>query len=119
MQMNRRYHYQHQFALMLAQLIQKAAEMGYFVIVGEVQRSKAQAKANAAAGVGIAKSLHTVCMAADISIRSSDGVYLEENDDYEALGEYWESLGGNWGGRFGDGNHFSIPYPREGFDGVK
>jgi len=26
------------------------------------------------------------------------------------LGEYWESIGGSWGGRFGDGNHYSLKY---------
>ena len=117
--MNRRYHYQHKFSLMLSDLITKAAQCGYYVITGEVQRSEAQAKANAEAGVGIEKSLHTICMAVDIALRSADGVYLETTNDYRVLGEYWESLGGNWGGRFGDGNHFSLSYPREGFEGVK
>jgi len=26
------------------------------------------------------------------------------------LGLYWESIGGSWGGRFGDGNHFSLEH---------
>lgn len=24
------------------------------------------------------------------------------------IGEYWESIGGAWGGRFNDGNHYSL-----------
>ena len=32
------------------------------------------------------------------------------NPAYVALGEYWESLGGSWGGRFKDANHFSIEH---------
>jgi hypothetical protein len=119
MHLSRRFHYQHKFSVMLARLIRFAADRGYWVITGEVQRSKEQAKANAKSGVGIEKSLHTICMAVDISLRSPSGIYLEANDDYTEVGEYWESLGGNWGGRWGDGNHFSISYPHEGFEGVK
>jgi len=26
------------------------------------------------------------------------------------LGEYWEGMGGSWGGRFSDGNHFSLTH---------
>ena len=26
------------------------------------------------------------------------------------LGEYWESIGGSWGGRFNDGNHYSLEH---------
>jgi len=36
-----------------------------------------------------------------------DGIYLIETKDHLPLGEYWESLGGTWGGRWGDGNHYS------------
>lgn len=115
----RRYHYQHKFSMMLALLLQEAGRQGYYVITGEVQRTEEQAALNAKDGTGVAYSLHTICMAVDLALRSSDGVYLEETEDYRELGEYWESLGGNWGGRFRDGNHFSISYPYEGFKGVK
>ncbi|MGO3686517.1 MAG: M15 family metallopeptidase, partial [Proteus vulgaris] len=39
--------------------------------------------------------------------------YLTATSDYKELGEYWESLGGSWGGRFKtrpDGNHFSLEH---------
>ena len=41
-----------------------------------------------------------------------DGKYLTATEDYTQLGEYWESLGGCWGGRFSsaDGNHFSLEH---------
>ena len=34
-------------------------------------------------------------------------------EDHEPLGEWWESIGGVWGGRFNDGNHYESPYPGE------
>jgi hypothetical protein len=117
--MNRRYHYQHKFSMMVALLLQEAGRMGYYVIIGEVQRTKEQAEKNESTGSGIKNSLHTLSMAIDLALRDSEGVYLTDTEDYTSLGEYWESLGGNWGGRFGDGNHFSLSYPREGFKGVR
>lgn len=42
-----------------------------------------------------------------------NGQYKTDTADYLPLGEYWESLGGTWGGRFKsrpDGNHFSLEH---------
>jgi len=36
-----------------------------------------------------------------------DGEYLTDTEDHRFLGEFWESLGGTWGGRWDDGNHYS------------
>ncbi len=38
------------------------------------------------------------------------GTYLQDGSQYADLGEYWESIGGAWGGRFQDGNHFSFAH---------
>jgi hypothetical protein len=51
-------------------------------------------------------SFHYMRLAIDLNLFWK-GTYLTETADYEVLGEYWESLGGTWGGRFDDGNHFS------------
>jgi hypothetical protein len=47
-------------------------------------------------------------------------MYQTRTDDYKELGEYWESLDQDckWGGRWGDGNHFSYA-PMELFYGRK
>jgi len=55
------------------------------------------------------KSLHTKRLAVDLPA-FRDGKYLTETKQYEPLGEVWESLGGTWGGRFDDGNHFSLEH---------
>ena len=39
-------------------------------------------------------------------------VYLTKTEDHRKLGEFWESLHPlcRWGGRFGDGNHYSLEH---------
>jgi len=49
---------------------------------------------------------HPDKLAQDLNL-FKDGHYLTRTEDYKELGEYWESIGGTWGGRFDDGNHFS------------
>lgn len=35
---------------------------------------------------------------------------LTASSGHKLLGEYWESIGGTWGGRFNDGNHYSLEH---------
>lgn len=97
------------FAGMVARLILKAMELGYEVTLGAAYRTPAQAAANAANGKGIKNSLHTERLAIDINL-FRDGKFLTGNADHKPLGEWWESIGGSWGGRFGDGNHYSLAH---------
>ena len=51
------------------------------------------------------KSKHLTGLAMDFCFLSDiedDGTINYSPDKYKELGEYWESLGGRWGGRFGD-----------------
>jgi len=100
---------QRKFAFMVAKLIEWAYESGYEVTFSECYRSPEEAKRNAKLGKGIANSLHTQRLAVDLNL-FKDGVYLTRSEDYRPLGIYWESLGGTWGGRFNDGNHFSLEH---------
>lgn len=96
--------------IMAANLIQFATENGYELTFGDAYRDPrvhgtiAQKKSYSAAN-----SLHKQRLAIDFNL-FRDGKYLTSTDDYRPLGEYWESMGGTWGGRFNDGNHFSIEY---------
>jgi len=56
-------------------------------------------------------SLHYEGLAVDIDL-IKDGQYLDATSDHEEFGKYWESLDKDccWGGRFNDGNHYSIKY---------
>jgi len=34
--------------------------------------------------------------------------WLKSTAAHRSLGEYWESIGGRWGGRWEDGNHYEL-----------
>ncbi len=51
-------------------------------------------------------SFHYKRLAIDLNL-FKDGEYLTDTEDHRELGEFWESMGGTWGGRFDDGNHYS------------
>jgi len=103
------------FAEHIATLIGLMFKMGYTVRIGEVERSKEEAIRK-----GFPNSNHTRRLAADLHL-FKDGKYLSETDDHRVFGEIWESfsrvLHGDkvifaWGGRFKDGNHYSIQHGR-------
>ncbi len=102
---------QTRFALSVAQLILKAQELGYEMTLGEVERTLAQAKANAASGAGISNSLHIVRLAVDLHL-FKNGRYITDNLGHQELGTWWKSLSPDhrWGGDFlkKDFNHYSL-----------
>ncbi|HGE6896530.1 TPA: M15 family metallopeptidase [Serratia marcescens] len=100
------------FTALIGQLITWAGDHGYRLTFGEAYRTPEQAARNAKTGTGIANSLHTQRLAVDFNL-FINGVYQTQTEAYTPLGEYWESLGGAWGGRFKDrpdGNHFSLAH---------
>lgn len=54
-------------------------------------------------------SLHPDKLAIDLNL-FKDGHYLSSTEAHRPLGEWWESIGGTWGGRFNDGNHYSLEH---------
>lgn len=100
------------FTVMISSLIQWAGENDYALTFGEAYRTPEQARINAGKGTGISNSLHTQRLAVDFNL-FINGEYKTRTEDYRTLGEYWESIGGSWGGRFKsnpDGNHFSLEH---------
>lgn len=91
---------QSKFAHMVALLILHAEALGYEVTFGDAYRDERVQYGNP-------KSLHRKRLAVDLNL-FRDNEYLSKNEDHQPLGEYWESIGGSWGGRFGDGNHYSL-----------
>ena len=83
---------------------------GYEITLGDAHRSSAEAER-----LGFMGSLHTRRLAIDLNL-FKDGTYLSATDDHLELGEWWEQQHElcRWGGRFGDGNHYSVE-----FQGVK
>lgn len=90
---------QQQFSLMVAKLVQYAYSQGYSITMGECHRWRKTIKG----------SLHHKKLACDLNL-FNESKYLTKYGDHLSLGLYWESLGGSWGGRFGDPNHYSIAH---------
>ena len=99
------------FAKLWALLILKAQQLGYEVVQEETFRSPEETKRLFDLGVGHKKSLHGFCLAGHLGL-FKDGVYLRATEDYRPLGEWWEQQHElcAWGGRFGDGVHFSLEH---------
>ena len=92
---------QHEFAKMVPRLIDKAHELGFDVTLGDAYRDPR-------APYGSKSSRHRSRLAIDLNL-FWDGQYLTETSNHAELGEWWESVGGIWGGRFNDGNHYEWP----------
>lgn len=84
---------------------------GYEVVLETGHRSPQEARrlVKERRNIAILNSLHILKLAHDISLHKGK-IYLRDTEDYRELGEYFESIGGTWGGHFGDGNHFSIEH---------
>ncbi len=100
---------QSRFAVMVARLILHAGELGYEVTLGEAWRSEYEATRLAKQKLGIKRSLHSDRLAIDLNL-FRDGVWLKTTEDHRPLGDWWEQIGGAWGGRFNDGNHYSLAH---------
>ncbi len=93
---------QSHFACMVADLIQHAEKLGFDVTLGEAYRMPS-------AKHGHPRSLHCKRLAVDLNL-FIEGKYQRSTKAHEPLGIYWESIGGSWGGRFNDGNHYSLAH---------
>ena len=94
------------FVQLVAQLILEASMRGYALTFGETWRSAHEAKR-----LKNPHSLHTLRLAIDLNL-FKDGVYLRSTDAHRPLGEWWEQQHElcRWGGRFKDGNHYSLAH---------
>jgi hypothetical protein len=95
---------QSKFAEMFAMLILFARWEGYEITIGEVHRHKD-------ATHGHKKSLHKLKLAGDLHLYKN-GKYQRSTKAHKKLGAVWESMGGSWGGHWGDGNHYSLAHGR-------
>ena len=98
------------FTRMVADLILFAYENGYELTFGDAYRDP---RVHGAVGVkdsySSANSVHKERLAVDFNL-FKDGKFLTATEDHKPLGEFWESIGGTWGGRFQDGNHYSLEH---------
>ena len=104
--------HQRKFTEMIGRLIAWTyAQPGHALTFGEAYRTPEQAALNAKSGAGIANSLHIQRLAVDFNL-FIDGAWKTDTESYRSMGEFWEGLGGSWGGRFSkpDADHFSLEY---------
>ena len=95
---------------MVALLILQAEQLGYRITLGDAYRDpRVFGRLGEQKGYGRSKSLHKQRLAIDLNL-FKDGDFLQTTEDHKPLGLYWESIGGTWGGRFDDGNHYSLDH---------
>lgn len=99
------------FARLVPRLLDQAFYLGFETTLGETYRSPEEAARLAKLGIGIKNSLHTKKLAIDINL-FRDGRYLSSTAAHRPLGEWWERQHelARWGGRFSDGNHYSLEH---------
>ncbi|HBT33433.1 MAG TPA: hypothetical protein DEB15_11695 [Pusillimonas sp.] len=101
---------QRKFTRMIADLIGFAYSQGYELTFGDAYRDpRVHGHVGQKKSYSSANSLHKERLAVDFNL-FKNGQYLTSTEDHRPLGEYWESIGGSWGGRFNDGNHYSIEH---------
>jgi len=107
---------QRKFTIMITYLIQWAYNHGYEITFGDAFRDpRAFGKHGEQGAYGRARSNHKIRLAIDLNL-FKDGKYLTSTEDHRPLGEEWERMGeeygvpARWGGRFDDGNHYSIEH---------
>jgi hypothetical protein len=103
---------QKQFSRMVARLLDKAHELGFEVSLGDAFRDPrvfGQIGTSKTGSYGHSRSAHKQRLAIDLNL-FKDGIFLTSTEAHMALGEWWESQGGSWGGRFQDGNHYSLEH---------
>ena len=88
---------QSKFAKMVPLLILYAYEIGYEITLGDAYAHDGH----------IVRSFHYNRLAIDLNL-FKNGRYLTKTSNHELLGLFWETIGGTWGGRWNDGNHYSL-----------
>jgi len=87
---------QSEFARAVGLLIIYAYQLGYELTFGDAW-AKTGHKEN---------SFHYKRLAIDLNL-FKEGVFQRTTEAHRPLGEFWESIGGSWGGHWQDGNHYS------------
>lgn len=101
---------QRRLPLMHAHLIINAYALGYEMSYGDAYRDpRVFGKMGESKGYGHPSSCHKLRLAEDFNL-FRNGIWLKNTEDHRQLGEMWESMGGTWGGRFNDGNHYSLEH---------
>lgn len=100
------------FMRLLPSLINKAHELGFEIRGGDLFRDpRSHGLIGSKKGYGYKNSCHKLKLAIDLNL-FKDGVFARFTNDHKELGEWWEKQHPDcrWGGRFNDGNHYSLTH---------
>jgi len=103
---------QWRFVRMLNVLVSFAESKGFELTLGDGFRDhRLHGEPGVKLGYGHPQSNHKRRLAQDYNLFIGDK-WMDKTSDFEPLGVFWESLSDDaaWGGRFGDGNHFSLEH---------
>lgn len=93
---------QAEFTHAFSRLVLKAESLGLKVKVQEWNRDVDTQKRYIADGKSkTMDSRHLDRLAVDLALILPGGRVIAAGEEFRPLGEYWETLGGRWGGRFG------------------
>lgn len=98
------------FMRLLPSLINKAHELGFEIRGGDLFRDpRLHGDFGTSKGYGKARSCHKLKLAIDLNLMRDDTL-VTSTSGHRELGEWWEQQHPlcRWGGRFGDGNHYSL-----------
>lgn len=98
------------FMRLLPRLIDKAHELGFEIRGGDLFRDpRVHGQHGEKKGYGSKNSVHKLKLAIDLNL-FKDGKFCQSTEDHRELGEWWEKQHPDcrWGGRFKDGNHYSL-----------
>jgi len=109
---------QSDFARLVPRLIDKAYELGFEVTLGDAFRDpRVHGEIGMRKSYSHPRSAHKVRLAIDLNLfkdsdLDGDVDFLGATEWHRPLGEWWEKQHplARWGGRFGDGNHYSFEY---------
>ena len=100
------------FMRLLPRLLDKAHSLGFEVTLGDAFRDpRAFGEVGEKGPYGNKFSCHKSRLAIDLNL-FRNGQYLSDTESHRELGEWWERQHDDncWGGRFNDGNHYSMQH---------
>ena len=98
------------FMHLLPRLIDHAHSIGFEIRGGDLFRDpRVHGGFGTRKGYGKARSCHKLKLAIDLNL-FLNGKFIRTTSGHKALGQWWEQQHPlcRWGGRFGDGNHYSL-----------
>tara|TARA_R110002020_G_C16038646_1_gene753523 strand:+ start:368 stop:709 length:342 start_codon:yes stop_codon:yes gene_type:complete len=100
------------FMRLLPGLLDKAHSLGFEIRGGDLFRdNRLHGEFGEKEAYGHKNSCHKLKLAIDLNL-FKDGKFLQQTSDHLELGTWWEDQHDlcRWGGRFNDGNHYSLTH---------